>query len=453
MATLDHQPEKLRRCLGSLSMMGQAVATMGLTITATINIPQAFASGAGRSTWQSYAIAMGVILLVAETLVLFRSGQTEANGIAGFVRAGLGRMSTSIASWGLLLGYAAIFVACSAFFSSFSVVLLKEIGVTIPTTMAFVSVGVLSLELARRDVKLSANTMLVVEGISVLLVVGLCAFILQSGGSVQELISAGDDQGKWNSGLMLAVFSFIGFESAVNLGEEARDPARSVPFALRCSVISAGCMFLLWALVLVQGLAMLPVAASSGSEPLVALATSLGEAPAGSLIMLGATLSLFGSGLGSLTALGRVVYSLAGCGMLPVHLNRVHPTFKTPAIALVWSAVPLIVIGTGLVGSGRSAQSLYDGFGGFSVMAFLLVYGLVSASALIRQKDSVKRLHHCLVSGGCLAAIIGVFIRYTSGLSVTQPKLLASFAAAMAAGVILCWRAEHCKRGQNNGAA
>lgn len=430
---------KLRRCLGPLSTMAQAIATMGLTITATINIPQAYTAGAATATWQSYAVAMALMLLVAETLVLFRHHPAEANGIAGFVKAGLGQRTTSLASWALLLGYGSIFVACLAFFSAFAALLLGDLGITASTTVVFLSVGWGCLELARRDVKLSANTMLIAEGISVLLVIGLCITILQNGVSTSTLISAEQNPARASSGLMLAVFSFIGFESAANLGEEAKTPDQSVPFALRYSVILAGCMFLFWAWVIAQGLETLPLAARTGSDPLAALAKSLGEGAEGSLIMLGAALSLFGSGLGSLTALGRIVYSLAKYGLLPEKLSRIHPSLQTPSFALFFSAVPLTLIGAGLITCGHSAQSIYDGFGGFSVMAFLLVYGLVAGSALLRPLHSIHRLRRWLIAGACLTAITGVFISYIKGIWTLQPQLIASFAAAMGAGAVLSW--------------
>lgn len=48
----------LRRCLGPLAVTARAVATIGLTLTAVINIPEAL-RGAGKGLWISYAIAWG----------------------------------------------------------------------------------------------------------------------------------------------------------------------------------------------------------------------------------------------------------------------------------------------------------------------------------------------------------------------------------------------------------
>ena len=98
--------------------------------------------------------------------------------------------------------------------------------------------------------------------------------------------------------------------------------------------------------------------------------------------MIGASLSLFGCSLGSITALGRVVYSLAAQQILPACLQGIHPRFGTPATAILCSTLPLLLGGAALVATGMSPQTLYSQFGGLSVLSFLLVYALVSCAAL-----------------------------------------------------------------------
>lgn len=63
-------PPQLRRSLGALPTTAQALATVGLTLTAVINIPAALAAGSGRATWLCYLIALLVIALVAIAAVL-----------------------------------------------------------------------------------------------------------------------------------------------------------------------------------------------------------------------------------------------------------------------------------------------------------------------------------------------------------------------------------------------
>lgn len=326
---------QLRRCLGPLAVTTQAVATIGLTLTAVINIPEAMRT-AGPATWIAYALALAVIVLVSETLVLFRRLPGGPQGIAGYVEAGLGARPSALASWVLLLGYGATFLACLTFLGADLDQLLQHLGLPAAGTAGFLVGGLACYGFARRDVQLSTTTMLVTEALSVLIVLGLTLLVLRQGGPAQDLRAldpAGDTAALVRAGLMVAVLSFIGFESAANLVAEALQPERMVPRALRVSVLTAGGLFLVWAVVLPEGLAWLPASQRYGLGAVSALADRLGQGGAGLWIRAGTFLCLFGSSLGSLNALGRVAFALAGQRLLPGRLGRVHPRHGTPAAA------------------------------------------------------------------------------------------------------------------------
>jgi amino acid transporter len=144
-------PGRLSGHLGLLAVTTQAVATIGLTLTAVINIPQAVAT-AGRATWICYAIALVLIVLVTETLVLFRCTSGSASGIAGYVEAGLGLRSGAVAAWALLLGYGASMLACLVFFGSYLNHLIGMVGWPTVPLLGYAIGGLACLELARRDV-------------------------------------------------------------------------------------------------------------------------------------------------------------------------------------------------------------------------------------------------------------------------------------------------------------
>ena len=427
---------ELRRCLGPVAVTAQAVATVGLTLTAVINIPEAMRS-AGRATWISYLIALAAVLLVSETLVLFRRLPARPNGIAGYVAAGLGARAEALASWALLLGYGASVVACLAFFGSYLDRLLLHAGLHCPQVVGFVLGGLACFELARRDVKLSTHTMLVTESISVLIVLGLTVLVMLHGGPTADLRAVdpiGDSWDQVRGGLMVAVLSFIGFESAANLGSEAVEPERVVPRAMRLAVACAGVLFLFWAVFLPEGIGWLPAAERLSLDPVSDLAERLGQPGAGLWIKIGAFLCLFGSSLGSLTALARVTYALAQKRLLPARLTRVHPRFSTPVGALAAVALPVIGGGALVTLQGLSASQMFNLFGGFSVLGFLLVYGLVALSSLIRPLPGCSRRRRWLVGGGCLAAMAAVALGYLSSVVGQENAMLATFVGLLLLG-------------------
>lgn len=419
-----------------MAVTAQAVATIGLTLTAVINIPEAM-RGAGRATWISYLIALTAVLLVSETLVLFRRLPAGPSGIAGYVAAGLGPRAEALATWALLLGYAASVLACLAFFGFYLDRVLQHAGLHSPPLLGFLLGALACWELARRDVRLSTYTMLLTETISVLIVLGLTLLVLRHGGPARDLRAIdplGDSLDQVRGGLMVAVLSFIGFESAANLGSEAVRPDTVVPRAMRIAVGCAGVLFLVWAVALPEGLGWLPADERLGLDPVSTLANRLGQAGAGLWIKVGAFLCLFGSSLGSLTALARVTYALAGQGLLPKRLARVHPCFGTPAPALAALALPVIGGGAVAIGRGLSASQLFNLFGGFAVLGFLLVYGLVAGSSLRAPLPGCSDRRRWLVGGGCLLAVTAISLGYLSGVIGQQNAMLLSFAALLLLG-------------------
>lgn len=432
----------LPRHLGSLAVFAQAVASIGLTLTAVLNIPQASRS-AGRATWICYLVALATILLVSETLVLFRRLPAGPQGIAGYVGGGLGPRAAAGASWTLLLGYATAFLACLAFFGDSLDRLLPHLGLPMLGVGGFLLGGLLCWQMVRRDVRLSAHTMLLTEATSVTILLALTVLVCRQGGPpllLRELDPVGDGFAQVRSGLMVAVLSFIGFESAATLGGEALRPAVVVPRAMRASVLLAGVLFLIWAVVLPAGLAWLPPAERSGLDPLRDLADQLGQPGAGLWIEAGAFLCLFGTCLGSLTALGRISFALAAAGVLPARLARVHPRFGTPAAALAAVGIPLILGGALPVARGVAVDRQFDLFGSSSVLAFLLVYGLVALAGLRGPLPGTASRRRLLVAGACLLAVGALAVAYLSGVWQQDAALVLSFGALLVAGWWRAWR-------------
>jgi amino acid transporter len=431
-------PPGLRRCLGPLEVTAQAVGTVGLTLTAVFNIPEAMRT-AGAATWISYGLALLVVLLVAETLVLFRRLPGSPGGIAAYVGAGLGARLGATASWTLLLGYGATLVACLLFFGFFLELLLRHLGWQVPRLLAYLLGGLGCLELARRDVQLSTRTMLLTETVSALIILALTLVILRHGWGAPDLRAINplnDTTAQVRSGLMVAVLSFIGFESAANLGGEAMDAERAVPRSIRTAVLLAGVLFMVWGAFLPEGLAWLPPAARQSLDPLSALAEAMGIPGAGLWIKVGAVLCLFGTCLGALTALARLGYGLAEQGLLPPPLARVHPRYGTPARALMAVGLPLLLVGALVVQRQLNISQIFGVFGGFAVLAFLLVYGLVALSSLRVHLPGNSRRRRLIVGGACLAAVGSMAVAYVSGVLGQQNGMLLTFSALLLLGAI-----------------
>jgi amino acid transporter len=91
-----------------------------------------------------------------------------------------------------------------------------------------------SVWIAWRDVKISARLMLWIEATSMFMIITLVVLVLVRTGHIdwEQLHLRGMTGSGLRLGLVLALFSFVGFESATTLGAEARDPLKTIPRAV-----------------------------------------------------------------------------------------------------------------------------------------------------------------------------------------------------------------------------
>jgi hypothetical protein len=87
-----------------------------------------------------------------------------------------------------------------------------------------------------------------------------------------------------------------------------------------------------------------------------------------------------------------------------------------------------------------SASRIYDLLGGFGVLAFLLVYGLVAVAALRHPLQGVGALRRRGIASGALLAVAAVGAGYVSTLWNGQETVLISFGALLAVGCALARR-------------
>ncbi len=130
---------------------------------------------------------------------------------------------------------------------------------------------------------------------------------------------------------VLLIFAFCGVESALLPSGEVKDIARTVPRAI--FVAMAGITLLYVALqVTAQGM-LGPDLANSGTPLADAAGRMFG--PAGrTLLLVGATVSMFGYVSGMILAVPRALFAFARDGFLPAPVASVHPRFHTPHVAI-----------------------------------------------------------------------------------------------------------------------
>jgi amino acid transporter len=187
--------------------------------------------------------------------------------------------------------------------------------------------------------------------------------------------------------VLLLGFAFVGWESVVVAAGETQDPRRHLPWALMIGLVLVAVLYALIQLVCIGTLPQL----STSQRPLVdAGRTFLG--PAGTLLItLGAAVSMLGTLNGSMITISRLPYAMAVAGQLPRALAATHARYRTPHVAVIFSA--LLVLGLTL--SGQFVYLLT-----VSTISRLLVFGITCVALPALRRSTAVSPAKFLLPGG-----------------------------------------------------
>ncbi|MFC1777254.1 APC family permease, partial [Pseudomonadota bacterium] len=140
--------------------------------------------------------------------------------------------------------------------------------------------------------------------------------------------------------ILILLYAFVGFESAVVPAGEARNPRKDIPRAITFTVLTITVVYFLIQMVSVS---VLPDLASS-KTPLADVAEILMGASGAALLTLGAVFSIGGNCSASMLSAPRMTYALSRMGSLPRWFGEVHPRFRTPLNSILFYAVMGLVL-------------------------------------------------------------------------------------------------------------
>jgi amino acid transporter len=262
--------------------------------------------------------------------------------------------------------------------------------------------------------------MLVLEVVSVATILALGALIVVRNGAPldEQQLKLGGVTGKGiGQGLVLAVFSFVGFESAAAMGAEARDPLRSIPRAVLWSTLVAGLFFVVMSYVEVLGFAGREISLAKADAPLDTLARLSGAPFFGVVISVSAAISFFACCLASINAGARFAFSLARHGILHPLMGHAHPEWSTPGVAVVMVTLSALAISGSMAMFGLRVLDIYGDVGTVATFGFLLTYVLIAISAPVY----LRRLQALRIPDIVLAAVSIAFMLGVIGASVYPP--------------------------------
>ncbi len=377
----------LARRLGTLDAVLIGLGSMiGAGIFAAF-APAAAAAGSGLLI--GLAIAAVVAFCNATSSAQLAAQYPQSGGTYVYGRERLGPWYGFIAGWSFVVGKTA---SCAAMALTFGTYALPD-GWARPGAVAAVIAltAVNYLGVTRTATATKAIVAVVLLVLSAVLVAGVIGGDPQAANLVDDLTSGGWYGIAQSAGLLF--FAFAGYARIATLGEEVRDPARSIPRAIIIALSLALVVYVLIAGVSLAVLGSDPLAHSVA--PLVDVATAGGAQWMSPVVRVGAAAAALGALLALIAGVGRTSLAMARTGDLPRPLAAVHIRRRVPHRAEFVVAVVVCALVV--------AVDLRDAIG-FSSFGVLLYY-LVANLAALTQEPRHRRYPRALALLGTVGCV------------------------------------------------
>jgi amino acid transporter len=275
--------------------------------------------------------------------------------------------------------------------------------------------------LTYRDIRLSTTAGVILGGFEIAVFGALALWMLFSntghlnGGPFNPTHAVGHWNGVFR-GMVFAILAFIGFEAAAPLGEEAKHPRRTVPFAVVGSALAIGVFYILCSYAWVFGAGFDNfVKQATGADPW----RNLGKVFWGTgwvVVFLAICNSIAANSNAAVNAATRVFYALARNRLAPRPLGHVHPRFRTPYIAIIWMSAFAFVLSL-LLGWKWGPLIGFSLIATLAVIVVVIVYMLISAGAIWhywihRRAEFNPLLHFILPVAGIVLFFFPLYYQY-----------------------------------------
>ena len=389
----------LVRAIGRWSLV--ALVVNSIIGSGIFGLPSTVAGILGKSSPYAVLIAGAGMTIVIACFAEVASRFQQAGGPYLYARVAFGRFMGIETAWMLWLGQ----ITAPAANANLFVIYLGEFfpHAKEPWTRALILTGLIGLLTAinLRGVKAAAqvsNIFTAAKLVPLAGVIVLGLFFMGRHGSIVSVSTSNPSSGDWLKAVLLLVFAYGGWETALAPMGEARNPRRDAPFALFMALALCTVFYALIQWVVVS---ILPTAANS-ARPLADVARIVAGPIGAGIVAIGALISVYGYLSAKILAMPRVPFALAEQGDFPKIFAAVHPRFQTPYVSIVVFAV--MVWGLSLVGDFKWNVTL-------SAVARLLYFGVgCAALPLLRRREPPDARAMFKLHAGDFFAAVGVIL-------------------------------------------
>jgi APA family basic amino acid/polyamine antiporter len=180
----------------------------------------------------------------------------------------------------------------------------------------------------------------------------------------------------FSTSVLLLIYAFVGFEAAVVLSGETKDPQRNVPFG---TLTALAIVAVLYILIQIVSIGTLPELAGS-ERPLADAASVFMGAFGASFITVGALVSIIGNLHVGVMSSTRVLFAMSEQRELPAVIGRTHKRFKTPFVSIILTGIVILIL---------AIQSTFITAVAIATITRLLVYATTCLALPVfrRRKD------------------------------------------------------------------
>jgi amino acid transporter len=229
----------------------------------------------------------------------------------------------------------------------------------------------------------------------------------------------------WLHAVLLLMFAYGGYETALMVGGEAKNPKRDYPFALFAALAVCTLVYTMTQWVIIS---ILPAASMTDRPMATAAKLMLGPWGAG-IVSIGVLVSCYGYLSANILGFPRILYAQAEQGDMPSTLAQVHGKFRTPHIAIM--IFTLCLWGFSLAGGFQWNVTI-------SAMSRLIYYGSVCAALpVLRRKKNIPEAEFHLPFGNVFTVLaVGVSLLLFPHLDKAGAIVLAVLAVCIVANTV-----------------
>ena len=348
----------------------------------------------GGAVWLPFLVAFVVALITAFSYLELVTKYPRAAGAALYTHKAFGiHFVTFIVAFAVMCsGITSASTASRAFAANlshaFNINLGGTIGITMVGLLFMAAVAAINFRGVGESVKMNVIlTCVELSGLLIIVFIGLWAIGHGQGdvSRVMEFRTAADGSVFWSviAATTLAFFAMVGFEDSVNMAEECKDPVRHFPKVLLAGLLITASIYVLVSISAITLVA--PEQLGEGETPLLKVVQA--GAPSFPVEIFGfiTMFAVANTALINMLMASRLVYGMSRERVLPTVLGKVHPTRRSPYIAIGFTTL----LAFGLITFVGEIPAL----GGTTALLLLCVFTVVNVAVLVLRRDRVEHQH------------------------------------------------------------